>query len=147
MESEKFPFQLFLATLKTAQQPLLCNRIFVKHYFHRNIFVAESNLNFKIYKWKLKIEVVYSVVYSTVQVFLHSRSQKMSPEVFCKKSVLNVFSNVLLKCSFTGKQLCQSLFLMKFLKNTLRHRCFPVNIAKFLRTPILKSICERLLLT
>ena len=25
-------------------------------------------------------------------------------------------------------------------------RCFPVNIAKFLRTPILKSICERLFL-
>ena len=24
--------------------------------------------------------------------------------------------------------------------------CFPVNIAKFLRTPVLKSICERLLL-
>ena len=27
----------------------------------------------------------------------------------------------------------------------LQHRCFPVNIAKFL-TPILKNICERLLL-
>ena len=25
--------------------------------------------------------------------------------------------------------------------------CFPVNIEKFLRTPILKNICERLLLT
>ena len=24
--------------------------------------------------------------------------------------------------------------------------CFPVNIARFLRTPILKNICERLLL-
>ena len=28
----------------------------------------------------------------------------------------------------------------------LQHRCFSVNIAKFLRTPILKSICEQLLL-
>ena len=28
----------------------------------------------------------------------------------------------------------------------LQNRCFPVNIAKFLRTYILKSICERLLL-
>ena len=26
----------------------------------------------------------------------------------------------------------------------LRHRCFPVNIAKFLRTPVSKNICERL---
>ena len=29
---------------------------------------------------------------------------------------------------------------------SLQHRCFPVNIAKFLRTPILKNICQRLLL-
>ena len=31
---------------------------------------------------------------------------------------------------FTGKHLCQSLFF-----NKLWHRCFPVNFAKFLRTP------------
>ena len=24
----------------------------------------------------------------------------------------------------------------------LKHRCFPVNIAKFLKTPILRKICE-----
>ena len=38
---------------------------------------------------------------------------------------------------FTGKQLCWSLFLIKlqtFIKKRLQHRCFPVNIAKFLRT-------------
>ena len=33
-----------------------------------------------------------------------------------------------------------------FIKKRLQQRCFPVNIAKFLRTPILKNICERLLL-
>ena len=27
----------------------------------------------------------------------------------------------------------------------LQHRCFPINIVKFLRKPILKNICERLL--
>ena len=32
------------------------------------------------------------------------------------------------------------------MKKKLQHSCFPVNIAKFLRTPILKNICERLLL-
>ena len=31
-------------------------------------------------------------------------------------------------------------------KMSLQHRCFAVNIAKFLRTPILKSIGKRLLL-
>ena len=30
-------------------------------------------------------------------------------------------------------------------KKRLHHRCFPVKFTKFLRTPILKNICERLL--
>ena len=33
-----------------------------------------------------------------------------------------------------------------FIKKRLQHRYFPVNIAEFLRTPISKNICERLLL-
>ena len=33
-----------------------------------------------------------------------------------------------------------------FIKKRRQHGCFLVNIAKFLRTPILKIICERLLL-
>ena len=40
-----------------------------------------------------------------------------------------------------------SLFNKAFnLKKRLQDRCFPVNITKFLRTPILKNICEQLLL-
>ena len=31
-----------------------------------------------------------------------------------------------------------------FIKKRLQHRCFPVNFAKFLRTPILKNICKQL---
>ena len=49
---------------------------------------------------------------------------------------------------FTGKHLCRSLFLIKlqinflinFIKKRLQHRCFSVNIDKFLITPILKNI-------
>ena len=37
---------------------------------------------------------------------------------------------------FTGKHLCQRLW----------HRCFPVNFAKFLRTPFLQNTSDRLLL-
>ena len=41
----------------------------------------------------------------------------------------------------------QSLFkAYNFIEKRLQHRCFPVNIAKLLRTPILKNICEWLLL-
>ena len=54
--------------------------------------------------------------------------------VLYKKGVLKNFAN------FTGKHLCQSLFFNKvrpgtLLKRGLWHRCFPVNFAKFLRTP------------
>ena len=47
---------------------------------------------------------------------------------------------------FTGKTPVWELFNKVFNKMQLLHRCFPVNIAKLLRTPILKNICERLLL-
>ena len=37
----------------------------------------------------------------------------------------------------TGLKVCN------FIKKRLQHRCFLVNIAKFLRTPIFKNICEK----
>ena len=48
---------------------------------------------------------------------------------------------------FTRKHLCQSLFFNKvadlsvatLLKKRLRHRCFPVNFVKILRTPFLQA--------
>ena len=62
-------------------------------------------------------------------------------EVFCKKGVLGNFAK------FTGKHMCQRLFFNKvaglkpatLLKKSLWHRCFPVNFAKFLRTPFLQN--------
>ena len=74
--------------------------------------------------------------------------QKQPPEVFYKKSFLKIFA------IFPWKCLCWSLFFDKvprlkacnFIKNRLQQRCFPVNIAKFLRASILKNACERLLL-
>ena len=52
-----------------------------------------------------------------------------------KKAVLKNF------VVFTGKfQACN------FTEKRLQHRCFPLNIAKFLRTSILKNIYEQLLL-
>ena len=47
-----------------------------------------------------------------------------------KKGVLRNFTKL------TGKHLCQSLFeACNFIQKRLWHRCFPVNFAKFLRTP------------
>ena len=73
---------------------------------------------------------------------------KQLPEVFYKKALLKNFP------IFTGKTpALESLFnkvagvqACNFIKKRLQHRCFPVAIAKFLRTSTLKNICEQLLL-
>ena len=57
---------------------------------------------------------------------------------------------VLRNCAkFTGKYLCQSLFLIKLLQPNLKrdwHRCFPVNFVKFLIKPFLQNTFGCLLL-
>ena len=62
-------------------------------------------------------------------------SRSSHPELFCPKGMLKKFTK------FTGKHLCQNIFLNKIagrpatlLNKTLRHRCFPVNFGKLLRT-------------
>ena len=47
---------------------------------------------------------------------------------------------------FTGKHLCQRLFLIKLQAKRLWYRCFPVNFVQFPRTPFLQNTSERLLL-
>ena len=72
-----------------------------------------------------------------------------SPEVFCKTGVLQNFAK------FAGEHLCWSLFLNNatglspatLLKRTLRHGCFPANLAEFLRIHFLQNTSGRLLLT
>ena len=46
----------------------------------------------------------------------------------------------------TGKHRFWSLFSIKFQGFSETGVCFPVNLVKFLRTPILENICELLLL-
>ena len=66
--------------------------------------------------------------------------QKLPWEVFCKKGVHKKFAK------FTGWRLVQiKLKAFRSDKKTLEQRCFPVKFVKLLRTPILKNICERLL--
>ena len=76
--------------------------------------------------------------------------------------LLNLFRSSHQRCSvkravlknfaiFTGKHRCRSCFLLKvkacnFIRKRLRHRCFSVNIVKFLRTSTSKKTREQLLL-
>ena len=75
--------------------------------------------------------------------------QKQLPEVFYKKRCSWKFCNIhkktaVLKSPFNSSW--SRLQACNFLKKRLQHRCFPVNIVKFLRTSTL-NICERLLLS
>ena len=78
----------------------------------------------------------------------NGKIQKQPPEVFYKKGVLKNFTK------FTGKHLCQSLFVNKvagprpatLLKKRLWHRCFSINCVKGLRTPFLQKTSGPLLL-
>ena len=59
---------------------------------------------------------------------------------------IGVLGNIV---NFTGKHLYSSHFLIKacnFIKKRLRDRCFPVNFAKFLRTPFFTEHLQWLLL-
>ena len=64
---------------------------------------------------------------SSTFLLFWAENRSSRPDVFCKKVILRSFAK------FTGKQLCQSLFFNKVAD--LRHIWFPVNFAKFLRTP------------
>ena len=64
-----------------------------------------------------------------------------------KRAVLKNFLNIHRKTpvseplsnKFVGLQACN------LIEKRLQHRCFPVNIENFLRTPIMKNVCEQLL--
>ena len=76
-------------------------------------------IDFYLQKTKLKIKTKDEcAVEATTEGFL------------CKKMFLKI-------SQYSQKNICVGVSL---------HRCFPMEFAKFLRTPILKNICEQLLL-
>ena len=96
----------------------------------KNVPVLKHSVN-----WKSSLRLLNLKIYLT-KVEKRVDGSNL-PEVFCKKGVLRNFAK------FTGKRLYQSLFFKKvagfrpitLLKKRLGHRCFPVNLMKFLRTP------------
>ena len=75
------------------------------------------------------------ILITTNNNFMFRSSQrKCQRRCSVKKAVFKKFAN------FTDLQ------AFNFIKKRLQHRCFPVKFAKFLRRPILKNSCERMLL-
>ena len=73
--------------------------------------------------------------YKTILVVASSFRQTRSSHQRCSMKIgaLRNFAK------FTGKHLCQSLRPATLLKKRLWYRCFPVNFAKFSRTPFLQN--------
>ena len=96
-----------------------------------------------------KMELFVKIFTSKETTYLLRRFRSSHRRYSVKKGVLRNFAK------FIGKHLCKSLFFNKVaslrpatsLKKRLWKRCFPVNFAKFLRTPFLQYASRRLLLT
>ena len=75
------------------------------------------------------------------------RLHKQAPEVFYKKGLYKNFAifkeNTSVGVSFNKAAVPQAY---NIIKNRFQNRCFPVNIANYLRTPILKNSWKPLLL-
>ena len=100
-------------------------RLFLKilQYSHKNSFF-NKNAGLQALSFIKKI-LEHRCFLRTLRNFhLNSR-----PEVFRKKGVLRSFTK------FTGRYLRPATLL----KKRLWHRCFPVNFAKFLKTPFLQN--------
>ena len=109
------------------------------------LFVQRPAVVFILYdNWRT---LLFIKVYCYSEIYLTAMFRSSHRRCSVKKGVLRNFAK------FTGKHLCQRLFFNKvagrpatLLKKSLWHRCFPVNFAKFLRTPFLQNTSGRLLL-
>ena len=102
--------------------------ISVYQLLHSNTFPTPLYAFYRYSKCEFSITIL--ITYITYNSRLNRSSYQRRS---AKKALLKYFA------VFTGKHLCWILYT--------KHKCFPVNIAKFLKTLILKKICEQLLLT
>ena len=117
------------------------------HVFHNDIFLHRQQSHHHIYwlftlvGWldtKLILPKYRRANFAKAVMSVSLNAiQKQPLEVFCEKSVLRNLAKS------TGKHLCQGLFFNKVGSVVW---CFPINFAKFLRTPILWNNSGRLLL-
>ena len=130
-----FRIQLFSNTLYMGM--LLCsslNLVFVIYTICFAQFLCKRNICF--YNWKLNFVLFLGHFLVNISTTISTTLVKdFSWSLFSIKfqSLESLFKKI------SGLQTCNSI------KKWLRHRCFHVNIAKFLK--ILKNICNRLLLT
>ena len=121
-----------------------CLRVFYKKDVLKNF--AEIPKKTICWSLSIKFQAATSVKVKRNDLKQVFSSQKQPPVVFCKKRVLKSFHR---KTPVLGSlfNIVVGLQAFNFIIKRLQHKCFPVNIAKLLRTPVLKNICEQLLLS
>ena len=94
--------------------------------------------NFTILKYSSKISIIIS---HQIKI-----SKRYNEQVFNKKGCSYKFRNIHREAHASEFFLNKNAGLQSwnFIKKRFQHRFFPVNIAKFLRTPIFENICKRL---
>ena len=101
------------------------------------IIIALNLFKKQRYQNNLNNDVILSLSITLNTLCLHNIPKAVVPKCSVRKGILRNLTK------FTGKHLCQSIFLNKvagirpatLLKKRPWHRCFPVNFVKFLRTP------------
>ena len=122
-----------------------------------------ANLQFPADLFKLTEEILNGKLHFLCSGIILTFTSQCLPAILAKvfwdrlfKNSHRMFSirNKTLKnfIKFTRKHLCRNVFFNEvkrvfFLKKKiLRRECFPANLVKYLRAPILYNICQRLLL-
>ena len=130
------------------------NRKLSKTMFSFPLFIIGIGSSWLNKKWKLKWwSSRHSWVLNYLRLDRNDKCRgimlrKQSAGVFCEKSCSEKFRNIPLETLVLESLLNKAAGLQasRFIKKRLQQRHFHMNITKFLRTPILKNICERLLL-
>ena len=120
-------------------------RHFVNVYLQRFFFFHSKSID----------KLVFEALYFDIHEWCKNID---NPKLKMKRQWAKKVSNSVRKCSWnfaklTVKHVCWILIFNKIVllqlvllfRKRLQHICFPINFAKFLRTPILENICERLL--
>ena len=106
------------------------------HVNHLLKYLRMATLGCSVTRILLRIQWYRTLHFLVVESIRSSR-----PEVFCKKSVLRNFTK------FTGKHLCQSLFVFSpktcnYIKKETLAQCLLLKFVKFLRTPLLQNTSD-----
>ena len=146
MAPEKFKTTVFyqstvlMSMPSTSKQPIKSRRSRARRFVVLEIIFPFSDLI-----WQEELLPLFKAASkSKVRVFPAKLNQKVEillPEIFCRSSRQEVFCK-------EGKHLCQSLFLNKVegLRSVNFLWIFPVNFAKFRRTPLFTEHLRWLLL-